>query len=246
MYISFEGTDELISGWKEDFDLSYMFPIPSQVEAIQYLNKCGSLKNKKIIVGGHSKGGNLALVSAMYCNFWIRRKIIKIYSNDGPGLLEEELNSHKMKKVKEKYVHIIPDKSIVGIMLGNCNDKVIKSSKSGILAHDALTWETEDNDFISSVLNTNSKQLNQIMNNWLNEYNFEQRMVCVEELFEIFKNNNINSLLDIKERGIFGIINLIRESKNLGATASEMFKQLLTLVYDDYQTRFKEKIGINK
>ncbi|MBR4619259.1 MAG: DUF2974 domain-containing protein [Bacilli bacterium] len=246
VYVSYEGTDELISGWKEDFDLSYMFPIPSQVDAVNYLNKSIKLRDKKVIVGGHSKGGNLALVSAMYCNFWIRRKIIKIYSNDGPGLLEEELNSYSFKKIKSRYVHIIPDKSIVGIMLENCNDLVIKASKGGILAHDALNWEVLDNSFIYTELNESSKKLNKIMKDWLDEYSFEQRMVCVEELFSIFSNNNINSLIDIKKSGVFGIIKLIRESKNLGNTASEMFKQLISLIYDDYSSMIKDKISFNK
>ena len=62
MYVSFEGTDEAVIGWKEDFLFAYKFPTPSQDDAIMYLEKVVGFKNKNVIVGGHSKGGNLALI----------------------------------------------------------------------------------------------------------------------------------------------------------------------------------------
>lgn len=246
IYISYEGTDELISGWKEDFELAYLYPIPSQIDAINYINRTIRLKDKKVIVGGHSKGGNLALVAAMNCNFWLRNKIIKVYSNDGPGLLEEELNSPKLKRLKSKYIHIIPNYSIVGILLENINDEIIKSAKKGILAHDALNWEIEDKHFISTTLDDSSKSLNDIFEKWLNEYNFEQRMICVNELFEIFERNEIYTLVDIRKKGVQFVLSLIRNSKEFDVTAKEMFKQLFTLIFNDYTIKLREKIRFKK
>ena len=37
-YISFEGTDDKISGWLEDGALAYQFPVPAQRDAIKYIN----------------------------------------------------------------------------------------------------------------------------------------------------------------------------------------------------------------
>ena len=79
-YIAFEGTDELISGWKEDFLMASYFPIPSHIEAHDYLDKHIKLIGPDIIVGGHSKGGNLALVGSMYLKLSKQVKIRKIYS----------------------------------------------------------------------------------------------------------------------------------------------------------------------
>lgn len=244
IYVSFEGTDELISGWKEDFELSYMFPIPAHEEAINYLNNTIKLSDKKVIIGGHSKGGNLALVASMYCSFWIRNKIIKIYSNDGPGLLEEELQSRKLKKVKSKYIHLIPDYSIVGVLLGNFNNEVISSSKKGILAHDALNWKVEGTHFVSSTLDDSSQDLSDILDKWLSEYNFEQRMIFVQELFELFERNEIYTLLDIKKKGFRFVIDIIKNSKEFDSITKEMLKQLITLVYNDYTIKIKEKFTI--
>lgn len=246
IYIAFEGTDELISGWKEDFELAYLYPIPSQVDAINYINKVIKFKDKKVIVGGHSKGGNLAVTAAMNCNILLRNKIIKVYSNDGPGLLDEELNSVKFKRIKSKYIHIMPNYSIVGILLGNVNDEVIKSSKKGILAHDALNWEVEDTHFISTTLDESSKSLKNIFEKWLEEYDFEQRMICVNELFELFEKNEIYTLVDIRKKGLQFVLSIIKSSKEFDETAKEMFKQLFTSIYNDYTIKLKEKIGFNK
>ncbi len=105
-YVAFEGTDALISAWEEDFKMSYKFPVAAHKKAKKYLRKY-TFKNVKLIVGGHSKGGNLALVGSMYTNFLVRWKIKKIYSNDGQGLRDEQINSRRYKRIEKKYVHII-------------------------------------------------------------------------------------------------------------------------------------------
>ena len=88
-YIAFKGTDDLVSGWKEDAELSYKFPVVAQTKAIKYVNKRIPLFSKrKYILSGHSKGGNLAEVAGMYMKKSRFKKVEKIYSIDGPGLKE--------------------------------------------------------------------------------------------------------------------------------------------------------------
>jgi len=89
LFIAFEGTDALFSGWKENFLLGCDFPTISHQEAIHYMNKHFTFMRKSLIVGGHSKGGNLALVASMYANVFVRMKIKMIYNGDGPGLLDK-------------------------------------------------------------------------------------------------------------------------------------------------------------
>ena len=114
-YVAFEGTDSLISAWEEDCKMAYTFPVEAHKKAKKYLRKF-TFKNVKLIVGGHSKGGNLALVGSMYTNFLVKSKIKRVYSNDGQGLRDEQLNSWRYKKLENKYIHIIPDSSIVGLL----------------------------------------------------------------------------------------------------------------------------------
>ena len=89
IFISFEGTDGYVSGWKEDFMLVNTFPLKAHLEAIKYINKSINIFSPRIYIGGHSKGGNLALVAAMYCKKYIYPKIINVFSNDGPGLRQK-------------------------------------------------------------------------------------------------------------------------------------------------------------
>ena len=140
VYVSFEGTDSLFSGWREDFLLSGEFPTKTHKLAIKYVNKHFTFSNKKIILGGHSKGGNLALIAGMYANRIVRHKITKIYSADGPGLLDKEYKSLRYQNTKKKFVHIIPDCSIVGILLNHSGDKVVKATRRGIIAHNIRYW----------------------------------------------------------------------------------------------------------
>lgn len=168
-YVSFEGTNDLISGWMEDFELAYKFPIASQKSAIKYLNtKISPFSLKKYIIGGHSKGGNLALVASMYVNPLIRNKIIKVYSNDGPGLLKETIESKNYQRIKNKYSLIIPDQSIVGLLLRHENNyKVVKSSNKAFMAHELISWQIEDNQFKISELSMFSKIIDKSITEWL-------------------------------------------------------------------------------
>ena len=65
IYVSFMGTDDSLIGWKEDFNMSFIRPIPSQLEAAEYVNETIKYSRRKIRLGGHSKGGNLAIYAAV-------------------------------------------------------------------------------------------------------------------------------------------------------------------------------------
>ena len=98
-YVAFEGTDQLISGWKEDCKMAYEFPVTAHKYAVKYLNYNFLFSNKRLIIGGHSKGGNLALVSSMCCNYFVKNKIINVYSNDGQGLRKAQIESNKSELI---------------------------------------------------------------------------------------------------------------------------------------------------
>lgn len=194
--ISYEGTDNTLTGWKEDFEFSYKFPVPAQKDAISYLNKVGK-KATKIILTGHSKGGNLALVAGMYSRFYIKNKIIKIYSNDGPGLRKEELNSLNYKSIKNRYVKIIPKYSIFGLLFNDLkNERVVYCNAIGILAHSVFTWKINDKNLIDVPLSKFSSNLDQNFTKWLSQFNYKNREIFSNYLFEILTKNNIKTIND--------------------------------------------------
>lgn len=246
MYVSFEGTNEAVIGWKEDFLFAYRFPTPSQDDAIIYLEKVVGFKNKRIIVGGHSKGGNLALIAALYSNFWVKNKIEKIYSNDGPGFLKEQIDTSTFAKIKDRYIHIVPHNSIVGILLYNTNYKVISSTGLGILGHDALTWQVDDTTFIDDKLNKSSEDFRDSLITWLETYNEEERKKCIDELFMTLEDNDINSLIDIKKEKMSSIYKIIKSSSKISSDSKKMLSALIALIFSDYSDIIKEKLGLKK
>lgn len=229
VYVAFEGTNELFSGWKENFILSYQFPTKSHNMAIEYLNKYFTYNLKNIIVGGHSKGGNLALVASMYSNFFVRSKIKKVYNLDGPGLLDKEFASKEYRKIQSKYVHIIPECCLVGLLLNNSNNYVVKTSIDSILAHDVFYWEIENNSFVKGTLNPLSKELDKELRKWFKKYNNEDKIDFINNLQIILDKTGIVSILDLieKKKNIF---NLIYESRDINEHTKKILLDLFTIL----------------
>ena len=218
--IYFEGTDEMVGGWKEDCYMASCFPVPSQVEAIKYVNKHIKLFGPKVIVGGHSKGGNLALVASMFLRFYKRFKLVKVYNNDGPGLRNNEFCSKRYKRVRSKLIHIVPDYSMVGVLLNNDVYNVIKSSKKSILAHDMATWIVDDDKLVSSELSLKSRKLERNILYWVNTHSDEEIMRTTNNLFKVLESENIGDTMKLlKLRNVIRVshkfLNLDKETKNL-------------------------------
>lgn len=231
VYVSFEGTDHLISGWMEDFMIACTFPVEAQKYAIKYLNRY-LFNRKKLIVGGHSKGGHLAIISSMYANYFIKRKILKIYSNDGLGLRCEEFESKKYLSIKDRVIKLIPDYSIVGHLLrSDSNYKIIKSKKNGLRSHNINTWIVKDIKFERCNNSKFCKILEKAITKWLGKYDKETKIKFTESIFDICKKNGIETLYDIKGKTRL-LLKEVSDSNSIPPEVKEMFKQLYLLIRD--------------
>ena len=148
-YIAFRGTDDTLVGWKEDFKMSFLEVVPAQKEALVYVNKIAAKYDyKDIYIGGHSKGGNLAVYSAVYASECAKKRIVKIYNNDGPGFKQRLLETQKYKEISDKIITLIPQSSVVGMLLEHEESyQVVKSNQKGVLQHDGFSWEVMGADF---------------------------------------------------------------------------------------------------
>ena len=228
LYISYEGTDELVSGWEEDFDMSHTFPVKAQKEAIKYLNKYTFTK-KNIILGGHSKGGNLALVAGMLSNIILRSKIINIYSNDGQGLRKIELNSVKYKRIRKKYIHLIPQNSIIGLLFRHQDDIVIKANALTLFSHIPSTWKVVDDHFERTELVRSSFIFDKGLSMWLDKYNYAERKLFIKEVFNVFRENGITSTLELR-KDFSHVVNVIKSSSNISDEVKNMFSELINII----------------
>ena len=110
IYVAFRGTDDSLIGWQEDIDMVCDFPVPAQKRALKYLEKIAKMyPEATLIVGGHSKGGNLATYSAIYASDEVKNRICRVYNNDGPGFVKEKIDIEKYNSIHHKIIRIIPE-----------------------------------------------------------------------------------------------------------------------------------------
>ena len=241
VFVSFEGTDSLFSGWKEDFILGYQFPTLSHKMAIKYINKHFRFTNKSLILGGHSKGGNLALVAGMYARVSIKRRITEIINADGPGLLDKEFVSPRYQSIRKKYKHIMPNYSLVGLFLNHSNDYVVNSTNKGILAHNIVYWEIEEDHFVKAKLSTFSKELDVAIRRWFSKYNLEDKESFINNLDYVFKEAGSTSIMDIKTKKR-SIINLITSSKDMSNHSKKLLTEFVMLIIKCFSEVKKDEV----
>ncbi len=189
-YISFRGTDSSIVGWQEDFSMSFQI-VAAQKYAAEYLTNVLRNTAGEVMVGGHSKGGNLAVYSVGMLSDKDFEKVSRIYSNDGPGLCPDIMNSFDYKKVKGKLTKIVPNFSIIGMLFEEDPDIIVSSSVDGILAHEPLTWQVEGSQFVRcDSLAEKCQHYNEIFDDWINDVEVDQRQIFVSDFFSALKVKN--------------------------------------------------------
>ncbi len=213
--IAFQGTDNTIAGWKEDAILSYKYPTTSQELAGSYVEKIISKYKRSIIICGHSKGGNLALVGAMRTTLLKKLAIKEIYSFDGPGLREKEFNSNQYKQVRKKLHNIIPDESMVGVLFNQENLDVIKSDAKGIMQHATTSWQVEDDRLVRTNKSALSDNLDKAIYDWLSNYDLEQRKLIIDEAFGLLEKSNIKRVSDISDNYLRSFLEVLKATETL-------------------------------
>ena len=175
--------------------MAFKYPIPSQTEALKYLTRIGS-KAKRIIIGGHSKGGNLAIYSAFNAREDIQDKIVSVYSFDGPGFPLEALECDGYKRIENKIIKVIPQSSIIGLLLKNPdNIKIIRSSGVSLLQHDPFTWLISNCEFVEArKLTKDAIKRNLRINSVLSKLDENERKLFVEALFEMIEKTGVSDI----------------------------------------------------
>lgn len=184
-YIAFRGTDSSIVGWKEDFKFSVHKTVVSQLDAVDYINFVANNCGDSIMIGGHSKGGNLSIYSALNCSELARNRIQKIYSFDGNGLNgTDNYNTEAYDVIKDKIVLIRPQDSYVGQFLDNpSSDYIVKSRAVSIFQHDVQTWLIDEHsgEFIRAPHFTPQSLLrHDTLNIWLTKVNEQEVELMID------------------------------------------------------------------
>lgn len=202
-YVAFRGTDGTLVGWKEDFNLAYIYPLPSQEAGLLYLDTVSGYLAKKIdiIVGGHSKGGNIAVYSSMKCKKSVQKRIIEIYNHDGPGFSKEVVMSREFDAIRDRTQKSMPRSSVFGILLHHQeNVRVVESAGGTLMQHDPFSWCIEGDDFCyTQKLTEGSMGRHKTINQWLSTLSQDQRKFFIETLYQLVESTEATSIYQLTD-----------------------------------------------
>lgn len=235
----FRGTDDSVIGWKEDFQLTYSREIPAHRSAMTFLEDHLPNLSGCITVSGHSKGGNLALYSAVQSSTALREKISELLLLDSPGLMKSLLEKPSYQELKAKMTVIRPQDSVVGVMLyWDRPAQLVAAEGIGFAQHNALTWEVDlaTNDFVYVDQPTDlSQRLEETFQEWIETLpNQELKQVC-DLVFDTILDSGIESLDDIGIQALPQLGQMLQEFGNLSDKQKKVlqdgFNQLLWIFW---------------
>lgn len=201
-YLAYRGTDTTFLGWKEDFNMAYVCPVPSQASGLAYLEQIAALCDRPLRLGGHSKGGNVAVYAAMKCSDAVRSRILHIYSHDGPGFNHAVIDGTEFSAIEARIDKTLPQSSTVGMLLQSHEPyKVVKSNQlGGLLQHDPFSWVIEDNAFVTlDKITGSAAYMNTTLDKWLEQLPNEKRAVLIGAMFEILDASGAKTFADFSE-----------------------------------------------
>ena len=226
VYVSFRGTDDTLVGWKEDLNMSFLSPVPSQTEALEYLNVIAKEFDGKIRIGGHSKGGNLAVYAASFCDSEIQKRIRSVYCFDGPGFVNRVLDDSGFGKVEARIHAFVPQSSVVGMLLGHpVNYTVVESVQTGLYQHDPYSWQVKRNNFIClEIVSAKSRFMDITLEEWIYSMNSEQRKEFVEAVYAIVQQTEAKTLLELSVNGLKNAKLILRTMKGMDTSTKKMLQ----------------------
>lgn len=255
VYVAFRGTDATLIGWKEDLKLAYSKPLRSQELAAGYLIDVSGTFSGPFRVGGHSKGGNLAVYATMNVPYSIRDRVLDVYDHDGPGFRPEILDQGHFEELKDKVHKYIPKSSIVGIILEEqLPYEIVESYSVGALQHNTYTWKCKDSRLVRAKGSNGIRDLSEkTLNEWILSLSKSEVDAFIDTLFDILTAGDAKSIFDIVKNpgetlsfGVSAFKDLSEETKHV---LFIIFKRLVGIMNENALSQFlaethkiKEKI----
>lgn len=232
-YISFRGTDPEMVGWKENLNMLHMTPVPSQTEAVNYMNQVMKGWFRKYYIGGHSKGGNVAKYASTFCNPKLQKKIKTIYCYDAPGFLEDMLEYPSYVAIKDRIKAYSPQGSIVGMLLKHTEGiEIIKSQGEGIGQHDLETWCMNGDGFVrAEKRDRDSYAAEAMVENWLGSFTREETAHFASVFIDVVTRTGIPTFPELMNLNPKKVFILLKEMKNISAEDKDIVYRVLKRLY---------------
>ncbi len=244
-FLSFRGTDNTVNGWKEDLLMTFDELVPSQADALKY-TECVAKKTKgELFLGGHSKGGNLAVYAALFSKEKVAKRIKGVFSFDGPGLhksLVEQIDDKIALKVTTTYM---PQSSFFGKMLSHKELQiVVNSNASGVMQHDIYSWEVVGKNFVLAQEDTMvSRVFDQAFRDYLAKLSKEERKEVVDIIFETIEKCEGKTMEDLGEHFFSNLIKVMGHMSRLDDNDAKLIKEAIAVIGDSLKDGIIEEIS---
>ena len=206
-YIAFRGTDSSIAGWKEDFMISFTLT-KSQEFAKQYLNTTLQ-PGMRYIIGGHSKGGNLAMYAIANLDPEKRSWIDHLYVLDAPGFAPDVFDYEKLKPLYGMTTRLMPEFAIISKIyeIDFPDTIIVESSGVATQQHDVITWQLYGPRFRLAEKNSAvSKAVMEVVMRWVKNESIEERKLFVNEIFDALRAGGATDITKVTGKGIFKVL----------------------------------------
>lgn len=239
MFLSFRGTDNTVTGWKEDFNMCFRKSVPAQLLAQRYLQEMLAEYTRPVHLCGHSKGGNLAVYAAAKSPSVIQQQILDVYNNDGPGFTEYMMGDPGYKKMVPKIHTFVPQSSVIGLLMKHEEPfTIVHSTQVSLLQHDTFSWEVLGKEFVCvEEITRDSAFLDFTLDKWLSEMDMEERSRWVDALFQVINSVDSDHVSDLfLPKNLRKILKRIGEN---GETQQILAAELINLLEAAKQSRGK-------
>lgn len=234
VYIAYRGTDETLIGWREDCNLTFPKPVPGQVMSVEYLNTVAKKINGEFLVGGHSKGGNLAVYASMMCQKKIQDRIQIIYCHDGPGIHPALKELGNFDVIAGRIHKTIPYASTIGLLF-NFDEayKVVASCYKGILQHDPFSWIVEEGSFCyQEEVREGNLLIDNALNNWIMSLEDTQKETFIETLFRVLAASKVDNTIDMVADWKQSLQGMATEMYHLDQDTKKAITEILRVLFE--------------
>lgn len=235
-YVVYRGTDVTILGWKEDFYMSFLDAIPSHGLAQKYLLFVAERRSGKLLVGGHSKGGNLAVYAAVHADGETRRRIEAVYNHDGPGFRDSIRDKTDYAEMSGKIIKTVPRDSLVGMLLNTDTEfQAVDSNSILLMQHNPFNWVIKRDGTFKKVSQTSyvSRVTDITLTQWIYGMDRTQRKELVAAIFTVLEGCGADKVTDIPKNLLSAMRGMNKAYKQLDQTGKELMrlggKELLKL-----------------
>ncbi|MBQ2991522.1 MAG: DUF2974 domain-containing protein [Clostridia bacterium] len=229
-FVAFRGTDSTVVGWKEDFNMSFSGEVPSQRNAYYYIQEAARVLGGRLILGGHSKGGNLAAYAGIFSPEDVQRRIVSVYNFDGPGFNESVVATQEFKKVNMRIRTYVPQSSLIGILLWHAEAfTVVSSDAVSVLQHNPYTWQVMGGKFITEEQRTRSSRFaEETLKHWLTSLAPQERRALIDGIYGVLDASQGRSVAELFEPR--NIISIVRAAGNMDEKTRETITEAFRLL----------------